>query len=169
MMVLIHLHPLTAIVIVLAGPTPPPLSNIRFYAHRSMVAPPPSRRHPGSLADWWPRPFNQQVIHLHGSRPQILPWTLAVCLCWCSWTCVWLCVVLICKGGIVVMDVCLRQFCLAMRVGGHICLFWVGPGFLWGVLFRSDVRWVVWCLWFCCCCWSPFSPCSFQYWSLASR
>ena len=38
-----------------------------------------------------------------------------------------LCVVLMCKGGIVVMVVCLRQFCLNMRVvvdisGFAICL-----------------------------------------------
>ena len=33
------------------------------------------------------------------------------------------CVVLICKGGIVVMGGFLRQFCLHMRVVGDICLF----------------------------------------------
>ena len=32
---------------------------------------PPSNRHLGPLVDWWPPTFNQQVSHLHGSRPQI--------------------------------------------------------------------------------------------------
>ena len=34
-----------------------------------------------------------------------------------------------------------------------ICLLWVGLGYeglLWGVLFRCDVRWVLWCLWLYC-------------------
>ena len=45
-------------------------SNNRFYAYRPMVSP-QSNWHPGPLVDWWPPPFNQQVPHLHGSRPQI--------------------------------------------------------------------------------------------------
>ena len=45
-------------------------SNNRFYAHRPMLYP-PSNRNPGPLVDWWPPPFNQQVPHVHGSRPQI--------------------------------------------------------------------------------------------------
>ena len=113
---------------------------------------PPSSRHPDPLADWWP-------LHSTSRFPTSTnPWSLVVCLCWCSWTSVLLCVVLIFNGGIVVMGVCLRRFCLDMRVVGDICLFWVGPGYdelLWVVLFRSDVRWVLWCLWLCCVvgCW----------------
>ena len=32
---------------------------------------PPSNQNPSPLVDWWPPPFNQQVPHLHGIRPQI--------------------------------------------------------------------------------------------------
>ena len=44
-------------------------SNNRLYAHRPMVS--PSNRNPDPLADWWHPPFNQQMHHRHGSRPQI--------------------------------------------------------------------------------------------------
>ena len=59
------------------------------------------------------------------------------------------CVVVICKEGILMIGVCLRRVCLNMSVVLDICLFCVGPGYdvlLWGVVFWSDVRCVVWCL-----------------------
>ena len=56
-------------------------------------------------------------------------------------------------------DGCLTSaICLNMNVVGDMCLFWVGPGddgLLGGMLFRSHVLWVVWCLRLCCVvgCW----------------
>ena len=80
--------------------------------------PPPSSRHSGPLADWWPPLFNQQISHICGSRPQIRDPEL----------CVYVGAVEYVGGsdlqrGIMVMGVCLRRFCLNMKVVGDICLF----------------------------------------------
>ena len=61
------------------------------FLHTPADGIPPSSRHSGPLVDWWPPRFNQQVPHLHGSRPQIRD--LWVCVyvgaveqvCFCVW------------------------------------------------------------------------------------
>ena len=58
--------------------------------------------------------------HLHLSRPYI--YDLEICFILVQLN---KCVVLFCKGGIMVMGVCLGQFCLNMNVGWHIvCSEW---------------------------------------------
>ena len=44
------------------------------------------------------------------------PWHIVICVCWCSWTSALLYVVLIFKGGIVMMGVCLHRFCLNIGI-----------------------------------------------------
>ena len=59
---------------VVVGPTPPQKNGggvQQPFLHAPADGIPPSNRNPGPLVDWWAPPFNQQVPHLHGIRPQI--------------------------------------------------------------------------------------------------
>ena len=60
--------------VIVVSPTPPPKNGggvQQPFLRTPADGIPPSNRQPNPLADWCPPPFNQQVPHLHGSRPQI--------------------------------------------------------------------------------------------------
>ena len=98
--------------------------------------------------------LNQQIPHLYGSCPQVRDLELCVYFGAVEKMC--------CRPPLQREhngDGCLSSSVLFQYESsrGH-CLFRVGPrydGLLWGVLFRSDVQWVVWVLWLCCVvgCW----------------
>ena len=110
-------------------------SNNRFYAHRPMVSP-----HLSGIQTRW---LTGDPLHSTSS---------------CSTSTGAVHKSVACSCVFMLVHGCLTSSILFKyeRSRGH-CLFWVGPGYdglLGGVLFWSDVLWVVCCcLVMCCTCW----------------